>query len=30
MHGVVSNTGGTEAGVFPKYKNDINILYHTS
>ena len=23
MHGVVSRTGGTDAGVLPKYKNDI-------
>lgn len=23
MHGEVSKTGGTDAGVFPKYKNDI-------
>lgn len=26
MQGVVSKTGGTEAGVFPKYKNDIDII----
>lgn len=25
MQGVVSKTGGTEAGVLPKYKNDIYI-----
>ena len=25
MQGVVSNTGGTEAGMFPKYRNDIYI-----
>ena len=25
MQGDVSKTGGTDAGVFPKYKNDINI-----
>lgn len=23
IHGDVSKTGGTEAGVLPKYKNDI-------
>jgi hypothetical protein len=23
MHGEVSRTGGTDAGVLPKYKNDI-------
>jgi len=26
MQGVVSNTGGTEAGQLPKYRNDINII----
>lgn len=26
MQGVVSKVGGTEAGTFPKYRNDINII----
>jgi hypothetical protein len=26
MQGVVSNTGGTDAGVLPKYKKDIKII----
>ena len=28
MHGVVSNTGGTEAGVLPKYKKDMINIYN--
>lgn len=30
MQGLVSKTGGTDAGVFPKYKNDINKYYKYS
>jgi len=27
MQGVVSRTGGTDAGVLPKYKNDIKKIF---